>query len=154
MWGVGDLLWAELRESRLEQKFPEYFDPCISCAARQDNGLHQDRRALQRHAREPPVAAVDERSGNGCDDDGDHLYAADLARALHAVEEVTQTRRAIVATEIARSRRRLQVMRSSRREGLFFVRGATGELLGLQVARSCFGGYIDASARGLVQGIT
>src|SRR5215212_6253874 len=101
MRGEGNILWAELRESRLEQKFPEYFDPCVSCAARQYHGLHQDRRALQRHAREPPVAAIDDCSGNGRDDDGSHLYAANLARALHAVEEVTQSRRALVGTEIA-----------------------------------------------------
>ena len=140
-------------EPRLLQEGPERLDRCVSGAAGQYHGLHHDRRALQRHAREAPLAAVDDRGRYCRDDDRSHLYAADLTRALHAIEEVAKPRSAVVAAGVPRSRRGLQVVRTPRGHLLFFVRGARAELLGLQVARSRAGGYIDAPALGLGEGL-
>ena len=80
-------------------------------------------------------------------------YAPDLTRALHAIEEVAKPRSAVVTSGVPRSRRVLQVVRTPRGHLLFFVRGARAELLGLQVARSRAGGYIDALALGLGEGL-
>ena len=110
-------------------------------------------RALQRHAREAPLAAVDDRGSYCGDDDRSHLYAPDLTRALHAIEEVAKPRSAVVTSGVPRSGRFLQVVWTPRGHLLFFVRGARAELLGLQVARSRAGGYIDALALGLGEGL-
>ena len=59
-----------------------------------------------------------------------------------------------MATEIPWPRRLLQVMRSSHEDRLFFVRGVIGELLGLQVARSRSGGYVDALTLGYGKSLT
>ena len=55
--------------------------------------------------------------------------------------------------EIPRSRRLLQVVRATNGYVLFFLGGATRELLVLQVAGPRPGGYIDAFATGLGQGV-
>src|SRR5919202_526280 len=98
-------------------------------------------RALERHAGEPAVAAVDDGGGDGSDDDGGHLYAAYLARALHAIKEVAQPRGAVRVAEVARSGRPLEVVRATRGWVLFFLCGLTGELLSLEVPSPSPCGY-------------